>query len=363
MKRNYGVDLLRMLAMFMVVVLHVLGQGGILGMSTQYSEVKYWIAWFMEITCYCAVNCFALISGYVMYRSTPKLSKAVNLWFQTAFYTLTFFIVFLLFKRESMGLGDALNAVFPVTRKHYWYISAYMGLLLLMPLLNAAIAHTQKRTLGFILAAGFVMFSIFPQLLMADPYILSGGYSLIWLILMYLTGAYLHKYGLFAKIRTRFIWFGILAMLLITFASRFLLEVFPQHIFPTAKFRDVLISYVSPTIVLVAVGLLIAFSRMRLPGWLTSAVCILSPAALGVYLIHTNQLVWRYVMLGFAWKMLEYNCFVMVLLIFLAATAIYLLCSIMEIGRLHLFRLIKADKFCAAVDRWAAKKLEKENIG
>lgn len=27
-KRNYGIDLLRMISMFMVVVLHVLGQGG-----------------------------------------------------------------------------------------------------------------------------------------------------------------------------------------------------------------------------------------------------------------------------------------------------------------------------------------------
>ena len=30
-ERNYGIDLFRMLAMFMVAILHVLGQGGILG--------------------------------------------------------------------------------------------------------------------------------------------------------------------------------------------------------------------------------------------------------------------------------------------------------------------------------------------
>ena len=29
-KRNYGIDLLRLVAMFLVVVLHVLGQGGVL---------------------------------------------------------------------------------------------------------------------------------------------------------------------------------------------------------------------------------------------------------------------------------------------------------------------------------------------
>ena len=29
-KRNYGIDILKILSMFMVVVLHVLGQGGVL---------------------------------------------------------------------------------------------------------------------------------------------------------------------------------------------------------------------------------------------------------------------------------------------------------------------------------------------
>ena len=31
LKRNYGLDLLRMVAMFMVLLLHTMGQGGILG--------------------------------------------------------------------------------------------------------------------------------------------------------------------------------------------------------------------------------------------------------------------------------------------------------------------------------------------
>ena len=76
MKRNYGIDALRILSMFMVVVLHVLGQGGMLS-GSEPGSLKYWTLWFLEIACFCATDCFALISGYVMYKSKPRLSRAV----------------------------------------------------------------------------------------------------------------------------------------------------------------------------------------------------------------------------------------------------------------------------------------------
>ena len=63
-KRNYGIDLLRMLSMFMIVNLHVLGQGGAM-VRIVGDEAGYYAAWFLETCAYCAVDCYGLISGYV----------------------------------------------------------------------------------------------------------------------------------------------------------------------------------------------------------------------------------------------------------------------------------------------------------
>ncbi|MBR6668219.1 MAG: acyltransferase family protein [Clostridia bacterium] len=63
-KRNEGIDLLRCLAMLMVVVLHVLNHGGILESSARGMPV-YNAAWLLRAAGTCAVNCYALISGYV----------------------------------------------------------------------------------------------------------------------------------------------------------------------------------------------------------------------------------------------------------------------------------------------------------
>ena len=70
-ERNYGIDLLRIVSMFLVCILHVLGHGGILNNTTE-NTVNYNVAWIMNISAYCAVNCYALISGYVGIKSKFK---------------------------------------------------------------------------------------------------------------------------------------------------------------------------------------------------------------------------------------------------------------------------------------------------
>ena len=63
-RRNYGIDLLRMLAMWMVIILHILNKGGVLSAAAPLSA-GYEAAKLLEAGAYCAVNCYGLISGYV----------------------------------------------------------------------------------------------------------------------------------------------------------------------------------------------------------------------------------------------------------------------------------------------------------
>ncbi len=47
-ERNSGIDLLKTVSMFMVVMLHVLGQGGVLK-ALPFASVQYFVARFIEI--------------------------------------------------------------------------------------------------------------------------------------------------------------------------------------------------------------------------------------------------------------------------------------------------------------------------
>ena len=56
-QRNRGIDLLRMTAMWMVVILHILNKGGVLEATAPLSAGRE-AARLLEIAAYCAVNCY-----------------------------------------------------------------------------------------------------------------------------------------------------------------------------------------------------------------------------------------------------------------------------------------------------------------
>ena len=100
--RNYGIDFLRILSMFFVLLLHILNQGGVIASSEKLS-LGYNLSWFIETCAYCAVNCYALISGFIGYKSKHKYSNIINLYIQTAFYALLATGIFYLSAPDEVG--------------------------------------------------------------------------------------------------------------------------------------------------------------------------------------------------------------------------------------------------------------------
>ncbi len=66
-KRHAGIELFRIVSMLMVIVLHILAHGGVL-LNVRIDSMGGFSIWYMDAMAICAVNCFALISGYVTYR-------------------------------------------------------------------------------------------------------------------------------------------------------------------------------------------------------------------------------------------------------------------------------------------------------
>lgn len=82
-KRNPGIDFLRLLAMYLVVVYHLLFHGGILDAGQNSGAAQL-----LRVLTLCAVDGFALISGYVGLREEkPRfpVNRMARLWLQTLF--------------------------------------------------------------------------------------------------------------------------------------------------------------------------------------------------------------------------------------------------------------------------------------
>ncbi|EHJ55795.1 hypothetical protein HMPREF9318_02019 [Streptococcus urinalis FB127-CNA-2] len=196
-KRNYGLDLLRIVSMFMIVVTHVLGKGGLRSSVEGDTDAYFVVTWIIQVLVYGAVNCYALISGYVGVHSRYRYSKIASIWLQVFFYTFSVTSIFT-FSGFPVTLTNWKHAFFPIVSQEYWYITAYFGLLIFMPIINRGINSLSDKQLKQTALLLFIVFSISPALMnnRVDGFSLSKGFEMTWLIILYIIGAYLQRIDL-----------------------------------------------------------------------------------------------------------------------------------------------------------------------
>lgn len=324
--------------MFYVVVLHILKQGGILQNVIGKNND---MAWLIEIMVYCAVDVYAIISGYAGYSEEQKkikTSKYLSMWLQVFFYS--FGITFILFfvNPYAVGIKGLVKSLFPVATKQYWYFSAYTGVFLLKPWLNRLVqAQNKKELTTFVLfiICIFSAYSTFASRLGGDPFRLFTGQSMIWLILLYIIGAWLKKCKISSTVDRKIALSVIVICIVITWIEK-------QYI-PVIGGSGFLYSNISITVLLQAISYVIIFSGFKIDGKASKLVSWFAPAAFGVYLIHTQPIIWTcYLADAFVWVAF-FATWKIPIIIFGSATIIFLCCIIIEKVRIVLFKLLRIN--------------------
>lgn len=351
MKRNYGLDLLRLVLMFLVAVLHILGHGGILQGAEQ-GSVAYRVAWLIETLAYCTVNCYALITGYVYTDKQPRLSSYGLLWLQVLCYSIGIAACGWILNPEKLTAESLQAFLFPVSGDRYWYFSAYTGLFLLIPLLNAGLAAFSRKQAAVTLAVLFAAFSVIPTFSGRDVFATNEGYSTLWLLLMYLLGACIQKFG-FAECFSA--GKGIALYLGSCGIAWGIKLIWADGI--------KLIDYPSPLMVLAALGLFLAFQNVRIPTWAQKWIAILAPGAFGVYLIHEHPYIRNYLIMDRFAFLTDYSVPVMVLAVLGIALGIFVICLSIDLIRNWVFKCLKIKERLEKLEEKMlakrAKKLEK----
>lgn len=348
-KRNYGIDLLRILAMFFVVVLHVLSQGGIL-YNTELFSFQSAVSWLLETAAYCAVNCYALISGYVAVDSKFRYSRIIPLWLQVFFLSAVITALFMIFSPESIGFMDYARLFLPVTNEAYWYLTGYFAMFFFIPFFNKLLNSLERKQLIRLIVTVTVLFSIWPTIAAKDVFYTQCGYSMLWLSCLYLVGGSIKKLGLTERFSKKKALVGYFICIMITWGFQMLQELLYSLIDGRSGSSNFLIYYTSPTMLFAAFFLVIFFSKLefrKAPA--IKAISFLSPFAFGVYLIHTNPLIWSNIFDGAFKGYLELPAAVLPFAVLGTALGIYLICSAVDCVRFYLFKLLKVGKFSEAV--------------
>lgn len=356
--RNYGIDFLRILSMLFVLLLHILKQGGILGNLEKFS-LGYNIAWFVEICAYCAVNCYALISGYIGYNSKQKYSNIINLYFQTAFYAVLATGIFYVMNPDEIGEKAFIKAVFPFGFNVYWYFTAYFCMFFFIPFMNKILEVCNKKQLTGLAVALLTFFSVVPLVVKSDLHFTNNGYSVLWISILYIIGGYIRKYDLQNKLSNVKCVLFYFSGVLISFGQKVLVEFLKFKINGETVNEGLFIKYTSPTMVLCAVSLLCLFAKVNFKDGIKKAIAFFSPFAFSVYLIHTAPFVWSKVMKNRFAFAAEYNPFLMILTVLGLSIGIFVLCSLVDFLRVQIFKLCRIKELSVLIEKTIIKIINK----
>lgn len=301
-----------------------------------------------------SVNCYALISGYVGVQGRHRLSNLIMLWLQVVFYNVIFTVLSQLHHHGTIGEKGILRALFPVSTRAYWYFTAYVGLFLLLPLINMAIRELKKEQLKQIVIGMIILFSLIPTIANEDVFGISGGFHLLWLMILYIIGAYIGKYSLFEK-RSKWVWLIVYAIsVLVAWGSTILNQYLDAHGGQQGIYSIELVSYTSPAIFLAAIALLMFFAKLKIGEKAAKGIRLISPLTFGVFLIHENYFVREQVILNRLADAVHLPVYELVFKVIALAGTIYIVCILIEFVRSMLFKWLRirkvVDRVCARIE-------------
>lgn len=360
-KRNPGIDLLRILAMYGIIIHHLLflhNKGGF----SKFSKYKKYLK-LMHIFIFWHNNGFALISGMVGFKSF-HYSNLLFLWFIVLFYSVGIDLYFKIFIKYPIIKYDFSKDFFPIIFKRYWYFTAYFGMYLFLPVINKGISHLNKYEFSLVVITILCLLVFWRDLKNpnSDVFEFKNGFSLIWLLTFYLTGAYIGKYGIvqyfgFEKYLYCFICIVIYLLLNILFflvynnKLHFGNKFIQKEIFYLLKNQMLPEKYDSIFKIVQSITITLFCLQINYHKLLAKIICFEGPLIFGIYLIHNNYLVKHNILIhSFDNTPENISLNSATIMILMQALKIFIICLIIEYFRNLIFKILKIKNLCIKLE-------------
>ncbi|NLK66370.1 MAG: acyltransferase family protein [Campylobacteraceae bacterium] len=337
-ERNSNIELLRNLAMFLVLVVHsmyfALGAPTAEYLEQNPLDGKTQIV--LELLAIACVNLFILISGWFGIR--PKVKSVLTLLFQCFFLYILVYVFSLIIGISELSVRGIKQCFGLVDLA--WFVPAYLGLYMLAPILNGFIESANKKTFETMLISYFA-FELFFGWYLNTPRLFDRGYSTMSFIGLYMLARYIRLYSPKFSTLDKYIDLGIYFGITI-FMVQFL--IYTNNFDATSSY----LYYCAPNVILASLFLFLFFTKIsfqnRFINWCGAS-------AFAVYLIHTNpNLVLHFI--GFIKNLHEnYGYFAFYTLNFLFLIAVFLGSVYVDKLRIYVW-----DKILISVENFKAKK-------
>lgn len=291
--RSSNIELFRVFAMMLIVLHHLVGSTGLMKVGGLCTE--HFFSWKGQVMLYLGawgklgINCFVLITGYFMCRSSISLRKFLKLFLEIEFYNILIAFLFWVTGYQSYSLVSWLFVFWPIHTIGGYFIPGYLLFYFLIPFLNLLIRSMSERQ--HLILTGYLvgMYSLLGTFVTK----LGGGLQInyvSWFCVLYLIGSFIRLYrNAFFSGFKRWSWITIGVMALTV------LSTLPGYFVKTTQWGFFLNECHKPFAVALSVALFCWFKSLpiRYHKWIN----FLGATSFGVLLIHANgfatgKLIW-----------------------------------------------------------------------
>ena len=194
--RQVPFEWLRILAMFGVVMNHVFNYGlhiydDFSVDASTWQGGAYWsVLELMKLMALPSVNCYILITGYFLIdRRQLRLKGIWRVWSTTWFYAVGIYLLAIVLGIEHFEWHELLRHATPLLSDSYWFVTSYVVVLLLAPVIAWCFQRLTKRQYLAALMVGAVV--CFQPLL---GRVLMDSHQILLFVYLFMIGGYIRRH-------------------------------------------------------------------------------------------------------------------------------------------------------------------------
>lgn len=292
--RNSNLELYRVIVMLLIVAHHYVVNSGLFELMQQnplsgHSVFLYLFGMWGKT----GINCFVLITGYFMCKSSITVRKFLKLLLEVLFYNILIYMIFVISGYESFTITGCMKALFPIRNVKTNFTGCFLLFYLFIPFLTILVKSMtakQHRFLIYLCLFIYTILGTLPKCHVAMNYV-------TWFCVLFIIASYISRYGLFKFITHR--QWGLLTFLFlgVSMLSVIGLLILPQRLHMAFIYPYRLVA--DSNVILALLTALCSFMYFKdLKIKQSSFINTLGASTFGVLLIHANsdtmrQWLWR----------------------------------------------------------------------
>lgn len=287
--RNSNLELLRIIAMILIVISHYSVHGSIKSIDLGFGLNKV----ILDISNFgnLGVALFVMISGYFLVTKPFKLDRIIRVVLDTLFYSVAFFVIFCILNHE-FSVVSMIRAIFPIVPMQYWFVTTYVFMMMLSPFLNRFLKGLTEYEFKVYILVMLLIVSISSMIPKFDAFSYSG--FLGQFFLYYSLGAFIKIHPKSCnKIKNPKCYLLIsLVLSLLLIMSGVVLDLLSNYFSAFVGEYSFFFGRGSILIIAIAYALFKYFTNIK--PYENKFINIVSSCTFGVYLIHDNNYMREY---------------------------------------------------------------------